>query len=551
MSLARTLRTARHLRAAQVGHRLGARLLAPWRGSALYARLALPSRDVAPPLRSPPGLWPGSAEEGRRILSGAIRLIGRERALAAPVDWRAAGEPLLWRFTLNYFEWLADLAAVGAEGAPLARALLTDWIARHEVPDAVAWHPYPLSLRLYAWLRSAPFLLAGADQAFQARFAAALDRQARHLARTLERDVGGNHLIKNLKALIAAGRCLGREYAPGAEAMLAGEVTRQVLADGAHFERSPSYHLQVLRDLIDVRALMAADAAAPAWLGEAIARMAPALAFFRHGDGGLALFNDGTVEDPHVVARALELAGGAAAVPDALAAAGYYRARAEDALVIMDAGRCCPDDLPAHAHADALSFELSVGAQRLVVNAGTYAYQDMHWRNRLRGTAAHSTVAVDDADSAEVYGAFRLGRRPRAVAGERRAEAGGVRLAGHHDGYRGLGLIHRRALLLGNDGRCLEGEDRLEPRGAVSARHAAARFHLHPDVAVTPAGADGARLALPGGQAWRFAAPGERVRVEDGVYAPRFYEMRATRQIVVDKECGASGCALAWELRAV
>jgi len=260
-------------------------------------------------------------------------------------------------------------------------------------------------LRVYAWLAHGPFLLDGACDGFGERFGASLHRQVGHLTRVVERDVGGNHLIKNLKALIAAGHEEALEE-------LEREVSRQILPDGGHYERSPSYHLQVLCDLMDIRELLAC----PPWLDGAIGRMGAALAVLRHGDGKLALFNDGDEGNPALLAAVDRLAVAPASVLDDC---GYYRLESGDSVVIMDAGRCCPDDLPAHAHADTLAFEMSVGGNRLVVNCGTYAYQDAAWRNRLRGTAAHSTVTIDGLDSAEVYGAFRLGRRPRKVTAVR------------------------------------------------------------------------------------------------------------------------------------
>ena len=224
----------RHLRAAQVLARLGVRALAPWFESSLYSALCLRSRPGTALLHVPPQPWPGDAENGRRILKGRIRLIGRDRPFADRPDWNAAEEPLLWRFTLHYFEWLADLAATGeAAAAPRGRALIEDWIATHPRPAGPAWHPYPLSLRIYAWLAQARFL-GGGSGAFQVSFLGSLDRQVRHLGRSLERDLGGNHLIKNLKALIAAGLCLeghGGRVRP-ALALLKRQVKRQILADG-------------------------------------------------------------------------------------------------------------------------------------------------------------------------------------------------------------------------------------------------------------------------------------------------------------------------------
>jgi len=69
------------------------------------------------------------------------------------------------------------------------------------------------------------------------------------------------------------------------------------------------------------------------------------------------------------------------------------------AVVLLDVARVGPDYLPGHAHADSLSFELSVFGRRLLVNGGTSCYGMSAERLRQRGTAAHNTVVVDGLDS--------------------------------------------------------------------------------------------------------------------------------------------------------
>jgi hypothetical protein len=53
----------------------------------------------------------------------------------------------------------------------------------------------------------------------------------------------------------------------------------------------------------------------------------------------------------------------------------------------------------AHAHCDLLSFVLWVQGQPILVDSGTYTYQDP-WRDTFRLTAAHNTVMIDGHDQA-------------------------------------------------------------------------------------------------------------------------------------------------------
>jgi hypothetical protein len=120
--------------------------------------------------------------------------------------------------------------------------------------------------------------------------------------------------------------------------------------------------------------------------------------------------------------------------------------------LVADVGDPCPPDLPAHAHADCLSFELAADGRRVVVDPGTSTYTEGAQRTHERSTAAHNTVAVDGADQSEVWGAFRAGRRARGrllAAGD---DGELVRVVASHDGYRRLpgSPVHRREWVVGD-----------------------------------------------------------------------------------------------------
>ena len=157
---------------------------------------------------------------------------------------------------------------------------------------------------------------------------------------------------------------------------------------------------------------------------------------------------------------------------------GYVRLSAGAAWLVCDCAPVGPDHQPGHAHADTLSFELSLGTRRVFVNSGTSTYQPGPERQRQRGTAAHNTVVVDGGDSSEVWSGFRVARRARARLQLAHAEAEGVSIEASHDGYERLAgcNIHTRLWQLTGRSLCV--------RDSVSGRfdNAEARFHLHPAV---------------------------------------------------------------------
>jgi uncharacterized heparinase superfamily protein len=105
-----------------------------------------------------------------------------------------------------------------------------------------------------------------------------------------------------------------------------------------------------------------------------------------------------------------------------------------------------PDYLPGHAHADTLSFELSVFGERLIVNGGTSIYAGA-LRSYERSTKAHSTVEVDGEDSSEVWGHFRVANRALPVGLTVTSTNQGFEVSCAHNGYQRLiyGLMHARA----------------------------------------------------------------------------------------------------------
>ena len=387
-----------------------------------------------------PGRWPGLAE----LRAGKVTLLGLARELGD--GWEHADAPRLWRFQLHYWDWAWGLAADPdrlAARAAFAR-LWRSWHASAGFGHADAWHPYPAALRAWSWCGLHRDLAAGSD--FEPDFVAGLAVHAGFLRRNLEYDVGGNHLIKGLKALAGLGVFFADERLLRlATRRLTAQLARQVLADGGHYERAPAYHCQVLADLVDVADLLRAAGLAPAdELTAAVDRMRRWLGAVLTPDGRVPLLNDGYPVEGELIAI---LRPGAA--PDGplvvLPDTGLVRAAVGGWHVLADVGPPCPPSLPAHAHADTFGCLLHVDGVPLLIDTGTSTYEPGPVRRYERSTAAHSTVQLDGADSTEVWGVFRAGRRARVSGLSARVEGAGLTFDAVHDGFRRLpGRPHHR-----------------------------------------------------------------------------------------------------------
>jgi len=486
-------RTVVSVRPAQVAHR--ARLRVQQAGLRRFpeaGRRALAGPDPSGAVGWPeayrpvdaltPGSWPGLPE----LRAGKIRLLGLVRDLGNDLGWEHADAPRLWRFHLHYWDWAWCLAADPDRLA--ARALFArlwrSWQSTVTPGHGDAWHPYPAALRAWSWCGLHRDLVAGSDM--EPPFVDALAYHAAFLRRHLEYDVGGNHLIKDLKALAGLAVFFADErLLRWAVGRLTGQLATQILADGGHYERAPAYHCQVLADLIDVAELLQASGrgreggmrAPLAELTSTIGHMRRWLGAVLGPDGQVPLLNDG-----YPVSR--ELLAALRSDPDPLTPdhpllilpeTGLVRAAVGGWQLLADVGPPCPRSLPAHAHADTLQCLLYVDRVPLLIDTGTSTYEPGPARRYERSTAAHNTVEIDGADSTEVWGAFRAGRRARVTGLAAHSGSSALTCEAAHDGYRRLGgrPSHRRRWSLTGDG--LRVEDLATGRG----RHEMViRWHL-------------------------------------------------------------------------
>jgi hypothetical protein len=373
------------LRAARA-RQLRARLLRP------VARRRFPTGE--PPREAEPvavleALWRSAAFEASSPLDASTRL---------------------GRFHRQYGDDVLEAARAG--DAAEARRLVSTWIEAHPPRDGDAWHPYPLSTRVGNWIAA----LTLVPELASPELSRSLWRQLLRLRVNVENDVLGNHLVRNARALVLGGAAFGSaDLTRQGIAILRREVPEQVLQDGGHYERSPAYHLVVLRDLLEVQAV-----SPHSWLADAIERMRIFAAALARPDGAPALFNDGTVDAPALDLPEAE--EGMSVFPES----GFVVVREGPLWLAFRCGPPSPAFLPAHAHADALSFQLWWRGRPVVVDPGTYTYEPGADRDWFRSTRAHSTLTVDGRDQFKLWGAFRSGPLPKVAlryARERAIEA--------------------------------------------------------------------------------------------------------------------------------
>lgn len=361
--------------------------------------------------------------------------------------WNDANRDKLWLYNLHYFDWLRQPGISEEEGD----RWIAKWIVENPAPVGNGWEPYTLSLRIVNWIK---WHLSGHKLSDEARHSLAI--QVRFLKKRLEYHLLANHFLANAKALVFAGLFFdgneAKQWLKKGLEIYGEQLPEQILPDGGHFELSPMYHSIILEDLLDLKNIHA-----PIELDDYISRMIYWLSIMTGPDGIIALFNDaadGIALSPSKLKDYTESLGIQTKnfeTPILLPQSGYARLSNGDLTLIADCGEIGPSYQPGHAHADALSFEVWKGNQKVITNSGTCRYYNSPERQYQRSSAAHNTVVIDNRSSSQVWGAHRVAKRGRMIQKE---------LGTHQELTASFqtdtGIIHKRKWTLADDRICLE-----------------------------------------------------------------------------------------------
>ncbi|MBN9035982.1 MAG: heparinase II/III family protein [Rhizobiales bacterium] len=503
-------------------------------------------------LIAPPDLRLPDKQIADEIYHGRYPLAGHMIDTGGQSPFQIEFADVAWLRSLHGFRWLRHMREAGTElAAANARALVTDWMTTHGRRIAgIAWEPAVTARRVIAWLQHSTVVLQGADLAFYRAYLRSLAVQIRYLRAMAPEMPDGEERLRARAALAYSALSLpaSRTALRAATRHLASELERQILPDGGHVSRSPLALIELLADLLPLRHTYANQAEAPPdALIAAVERMLPALRFFRHQDGALALFNGmgATVQDRVAAILHHDDTGGQplANAPHS----GYQRLASGGTTVIADTGAPPPAEVSHRAHAGCLSFEMSSGRQRFIVNCGIDEFGDDEFLPLARATAAHSTATLNDTSQARFAIAPRLAELigtplvggPRKVAVRRTDSSGAQGFVASHDGYlHRFGLTHERELLLSPDGGMLEGADRFYgPGGARPAANGrdevAVRFHVHPAVGIFRDRQERMVLKGPAGDLWLFTCAEVPAVVEDSIFFAGIGGPQKSRQIVL------------------
>ena len=378
-------RTVRHLKPVQVFYQVKYRLKKP-----AYIQLKAPETVKGKLAVEPIPKY--KSVEGKNFT-----FLNLEHEFAG---WNFTENGMLWAYNQNYFDWINQEGSSEEEGCK--------WIDKfiEDLPNnKVGLDPYPIALRSINWVK---FFCRFPESATKFRLDS-LYSQIKLLEKKLEYHLLGNHLLEDAYALyICASYFNDERLLTKTRKLLLSQLKEQVLPDGAHYEQSPMYHcilLDRLLDCININSFPELEKYATRMLGH--------LDSVKWGVGSIPLLNDSangiapTTSQLFYYAKRLGLKWNMIPMKEC----GYRKMMAGNMEAIMDVGTITATYQPGHTHADSLNYELRIDGKPFVVDTGISTYNKTRRRQLERSTMAHNTVSVNEANSSEVWGGFRVGKR--------------------------------------------------------------------------------------------------------------------------------------------
>jgi len=395
---------------------------------------------------------------------GKFTMLNLSKKFTGAIDWNFNEYGKLWTYNLTYFEYLKEKENV---------SLIYDFIKNIEsVKDGL--EPFPISLRGINWIK---FLTKyeikdkKIDDSLYAQYYILLDNLEYHLL--------GNHLLENgFSLLFGAYYFQDETLHKKAKDILEKELEEQILNDGAHFELSPMYHQLMLFRVLDCINLVQNNS----WKNEELLKYLKEKASLMLGwlntisyeNGEIPLLNDSANKIAPTSVELFEYASrlNLNLIKKDLNESGYRKIKKENYECIVDIGEVGASYIPGHAHADTFNFELYINNKPFIVDTGISTYNIGKQRDNERSTKSHNTVEINETNSSEVWGGFRVANRARVTDVVENIDY----IKAIHDGYKKkFEVLHTREWIFE--------EDKIIISDALSREcEAVARLHFHPDV---------------------------------------------------------------------
>lgn len=332
-------------------------------------------------------------------------------------SWNDTRNGMLWAYNLNYMDWLNQKNISFEEGNYWIEKFIT------ELPDnKIGLDPYPIALRGINWIKFITIHKHKISQSQINRWNSSLFSQYKLLINKLEYHLLGNHLLEDAYSLFIASLYFSENtFFNLSSKLILNELKEQLLPDGAHYEQSPMYHSILLERLLDCYNLSINNIKFKTQknfnekIQCFISQMLGHLESICYSDKSYPLFNDSALNissSPHDLfdyAKRLNISWDKIE----LKTCGYRKFQNDKIESFIDIGYITASYQPGHSHSDTFSYEMRINNQPFIIDTGISTYNKNIRRQYERATVAHNTVSIDNQNSNEVWGGFRVGKRAK------------------------------------------------------------------------------------------------------------------------------------------
>ena len=316
----------------------------------------------------------GDRQRGEALLAGDFT-VGSETIPLKDLDFASVGVTGALAEELQDFSWLRDLAAAASreKGARFAEAVVGRWLLAHGTKVDEAWAPHLWGERILYWTAYAPYILSSSDGGYRSALLNTLARGARHLEGHADKAHAGLDRVTAWCGVVASGLLVqgGVPRVARGEAGLSRALGSAQFDDGGLISRSPFEQVLLVDRLALLRACyQAAKQTIPEGIEAAAQASLAALHGVTMGDGALSSWQGCNPGEAARLTALIEGCGFRARPLRQPRGWGYHRMSALGTILVVDAAPPPLQKMAERGSASTLAFELSDGAQRLVVNCG-------------------------------------------------------------------------------------------------------------------------------------------------------------------------------------
>jgi uncharacterized heparinase superfamily protein len=392
-----------------------------------------------------------------------------------------------------------------------------DWIHQNPIGQTIGWQKEALSLRIANWCK---------NDLRDPVITESLYQQVGYLFRRTAWHEQGVQILFYARALILAGIYFQEcgeadEWLQKGIEILKKESKVQILPDGAHLERNPMLHTQILEIYLDVVNVLSARSHDKNYFAEIARKMANFLVSILHPDGQFALFNasahDGTLPPRKILDYVNRLLNFDARKQNVFSDSGFFIHHSSVSQLIVNKGNMGHKMPFQSIHNDIFSYELWLAGEPIVIDNGGYALEgDM--QKYTQSAKAHNTVTINGRDPIRTWRDQLLHRKYIPYSVSFTSEYQNSHFEGTFDGYTFMmrqEISHKRVIDVNELDRVITVRDNISGSGQHIVE---SRVHLHPDINLKKVGKG---FQLQQNNMMCHLITNDEVWIEKGWYCPK------------------------------